>query len=320
VSAVRASGIQKRFLETVALDGVDLALDEGEVRGLLGPNGAGKTTLLRILFGLLTPDAGQVELFGQVLDTAVTGALDGVAGFVEDPSFYPYLSGRVNLELLAELDGGSETGRIDTVLELVGLARRAKDRVGGYSTGMKQRLGIAASLLRSPRLLLLDEPTAGLDPGGVREVASLVRELAADGVTILLSSHQIVEVEDICHTFTVLRRGRVVWDGTAEQLRAQAPASAYRMASSDDELALSVAKRHPGVDALQADTGGLELSVRDGALDGYVLALGSAGVAVRLLELLSSPVESMFFILTGDEGPPVAASREESTPEQAVDA
>ena len=321
MSAVRASGIQKRFLETVALDGVDLAIDEGEVRGLLGPNGAGKTTLLRILFGLVAPDAGEVELFGTPLDTAVPGALDGVAGFVEDPSFYPYLSGRVNLELLAELDGSRETDRIDTVLELVGLGRRGQDRVGGYSTGMKQRLGIAAALLRSPRLLLLDEPTAGLDPGGVREVASLVRELSADGVTILLSSHQIVEVEDICHTFTVLRRGSVVWDGTAEELRAQAPASAYRMVSSDDELALSVAKRHPGVDALAADIGGLELSVREGMLDGYVLALGSAGVAVRLLELLSSPVESMFFILTGEQGgQPVTQSREESRPEQAVDA
>jgi ABC-2 type transport system ATP-binding protein len=204
------------------------------------------------------------------------------------------------------------------VLELVGLARRAKDRVGGYSTGMKQRLGIAAALLRSPRLLLLDEPTAGLDPGGVREVASLVRELSADGVTILLSSHQIVEVEDVCHAFTVLRRGSVVWDGTAEQLRAQAPASAYRMASSDDERALSVAKNHPGVDALVADTGGLELSVREGVLDGYVLALGSAGVAVRRLELLSSPVESMFFTLTGEHGQPVAESPDESRTEPAV--
>jgi ABC-2 type transport system ATP-binding protein len=192
------------------------------------------------------------------------------------------------------------------VLELVGLARRAKDRVAGYSTGMKQRLGIAAALLRAPRLLLLDEPTAGLDPGGVREVASLVRELSAEGVTILLCSHQIVEVEDICHTFTVLRRGQVVWDGTADLLRAQAPASAYRMATSDDELARSVAKRQPGIHALVSETGSLELNVQKGSLDAYVLGLGTAGVAVRRLELLASPVESMFFALTAEPDPPSA--------------
>lgn len=316
--AVRASGIHKRFAHTVALEGVDLVIDEGEVRGLLGPNGAGKTTLLRILFGLITPDAGSVELFGRTLDIATAGALDGVAGFVEDPSFYPYLSGRVNLELLAELDGGRDSGRIDTVLELVGLARRAGDRVAGYSTGMKQRLGIASALLRSPQLLLLDEPTAGLDPGGVREVASLVRELSGDGVTILLSSHQIVEVEEICHSFTVLRQGNVVWDGTAEQLRTQAPASAYRMRTGNDEAALEVAARHPGVRAIVSDAGGLELSVKEGALDSFVLSLGSAGVAVRRLELLASPVESMFFMLTDERALPPTEEEAVTPAEQAM--
>ncbi len=300
MTAVRASGVGKRFQETTALDSVDLAIDEGEVRGLLGPNGAGKTTLLRILFGLIRPDSGTVELFDRPLDISVEGALDGVAGFVEDPSFYPYLPGRVNLELLTELDGSADAGRIDEVLEQVGLTGRGKDRVAGYSTGMKQRLGIAAALLRSPRLLLLDEPTAGLDPGGVREVASLVRQLSSDGVTILLSSHQIIEVEDICHTFTVLRRGNVVWDGTAQRLRAEAPASAYRMSTSDDERAMKLAESHQGVSALAPEGADLELSVKEGALDGYVVALGAAGVAVRRLELLASPVETMFFALTSE--------------------
>ena len=138
----------------------------------------------------------------------------------------------------------------------------------------EQRLGIAAALPPAPRLLLLDEPTAGLDPGGAREVASLVRQLCSDGVTILLSSHQIVEVEDVCHSFTVISRGNVVWDGTADALRAQAPASAYRMSTSNDELALTVAARHPGVAALSSEHGGLELSVKEGTLDSYVLALG----------------------------------------------
>jgi ABC-2 type transport system ATP-binding protein len=305
VAALRASGIVKRFEEICALDGVDLVVEEGQVRGLLGPNGAGKTTLLRILFGLVWPDAGGVELFGRSLRRFESGALEGVAGFVEDPSFYPYLPGRVNLELLAELDGRGAQARIEELLARVGLAGRGDDRVNGYSTGMKQRLGIAASLLRAPRLLLLDEPTAGLDPAGVRDMGALVRGLAADGVSILLSSHQIDEVEGICDSFTVLRRGRVVWDGTAEEMRAQAPASAYRVQTSDDARALEVAERHAGVRAVGSERGGLALSVADQSLDSYVLALGSAGVAVRRLELLASPVESMFFALTSDsEGAP----------------
>jgi ABC-2 type transport system ATP-binding protein len=302
VAALRASGIVKRFEETCALDAVDLAVQQGQVRGLLGPNGAGKTTLLRILFGLVRPDAGAVELFGRSLGDYESGALEGVAGFVEDPSFYPYLSGRVNLELLAELDGWSSAARIENLLERVGLAGRGDDRVSGYSTGMKQRLGIAASLLRAPRLLLLDEPTAGLDPAGVRDVGALVRELAERGVSILLSSHQIDEVEGICDSFTVLRRGRVVWDGTAEEMRAQAPASAYRLETSDNALALEVAERHTGARAAPSRRGGLALSVDHDSLDSYVLALGAAGVAVRRLELLASPVESMFFALTSDDG------------------
>jgi ABC-2 type transport system ATP-binding protein len=228
-----------------------------------------------------------------------------VAGFVEDPSFYPYLSGRVNLELLAELDGRAMTAKVDDALTRVGLGGRGEDRVNGYSTGMKQRLGIAASLLREPRLLLLDEPSAGLDPEGARDMGALLRELADDGVTILLSSHQILEVEEVCDSFTILRKGRVVWDGTSEQLRAQAPASAYQMQTSDDARAVELAEQQDGVRAASSRRGGVALAIDRGALDPYVLALGSAGVAVRRLELLVSPVESMFFALTSDsERPP----------------
>jgi ABC-2 type transport system ATP-binding protein len=304
VAAVRARGITKRFQTTVALDGVDLAVSEGEVRGLLGPNGAGKTTLLRILFGLVRPDAGSVELFGSLRRDSEHPQLDGVAGFVEDPSFYPYLSGRANLELLARLDGDGGSGRVEEVLERVDLARRAGDRLNGYSTGMRQRLGIAAALLRAPRLLLLDEPTAGLDPAGVREVGELVRRLAGQEVAILVSSHQIAEVEDVCDSFTFLRRGQVVWDGTATELRAQAPASSYGLSTSDDARASELAARHDGVRAEPAGAGGggLTLTAEAGSLDPYVLALGRAGVAVRRLELQVSPLESMFFKLTGESG------------------
>jgi ABC-2 type transport system ATP-binding protein len=300
VAAVRAKDVVKRFETVCALDGVGLEVDQGEVRGLLGPNGAGKTTLLRVLFGLVAPDAGSVELFGRRLHAFEPVALAAVAGFVEEPSFYPYLSGRANLELLAELDGSGAQAPIDEALERVGLGTRGSDRVNGYSTGMRQRLGIAASLLRAPRLLLLDEPTAGLDPTGVREVGALVRELAADGVAILLSSHQIGEVEDVCDSFTVLHGGRAVWDGTAAALRSQAPASAYRLATSDDARALDLADGMADVRVAFSQRGGLAVSVDEGCLDRYVLALGSAGVAVRRLELLVSPLESMFFTLTSD--------------------
>ena len=300
VPAVHASGLVKRFETTRALDGVDLVVEAGEIRGLLGPNGAGKTTFLRVLLGLVRPDAGSVELFGRALQGARPEALDHVGGFVEDASFYPYLSGRVNLELLAELDGGATAARIDEVLETVGLAARGADRVNGYSSGMKQRLGIAACLLRGPRLLLLDEPTSGLDPAGVREMAALVRDLSAQGTAIVLSSHQIGEVEGICDSFTVLRRGKVVWDGTAARLLAAAPAPSYKLATSDDRRALELADGWPEVRAIRAPSGGLEITVAGASLDPFVLALGDARVAVRRLDMVVSPLESMFFALTGE--------------------
>jgi ABC-2 type transport system ATP-binding protein len=316
VAAVRVSGLVKRFEATSALDGVDLEVREGEVRGLLGPNGAGKTTLLRLLFGLVRPDGGSIELLGRARDPLAPLPLDGVAGFVEDPTFYPYLSGRANLELLAELDGARPPRTVDELLEMVGLASRARERVSGYSTGMRQRLGIAAALLRAPRLLLLDEPTSGLDPGGARQVGAMLHELAEQGVAVLVSSHLIGEVEQVCDSFTVLHRGRVVWNGTAEELRAEAPASAYALSTSDDERAFALASAQPGVRAGRSRRGGLALAADERALDPLVIALGRAGIAVRRLELLVSPLESMFFALTGDV--PVTELEPEELAEKAL--
>ena len=299
-AVARARGLTKRYGDRVALDGVDLDLAPGELRGLLGPNGAGKTTLLRTLLHLVTPDAGSVELLGQRLERGRGLPLTGVAGFVEEPAFYPYLTGRANLEVLVELDDG-DPGRIGHVLEQVGLADRAEDRVGGYSTGMRQRLGIAAALLREPRLLLLDEPTSGLDPAGIRAVGALLRELSAGGVAVVLSSHLIGELEALCGSYTVIRAGRVVWDGTAAQLAADAPGAVHLLGTSDDVRALELAHAHPGVDAAPAGDGrGLRLAVGPGALDDYVRAVVLAGLAVRRLELVMSPLERMFFSLTTD--------------------
>ena len=311
VDAVRASGLVKRFGARTAVDGVELTVAPGQVRGLLGPNGAGKTTLLRMLFGLIHPDAGAVWLLGRALDGLGGEALEEVGGFVEEPAFYPYLSGRANLSLLARLDAGPTAAAVQGALERVELDGRGDDRVAGYSTGMRQRLGLAAALLRSPRLLLLDEPTSGLDPAGTRTVASLVRELASEGVAVLLSSHQIGELERVCDSYTVMREGRVVWDGSAGELIAQAPVSAYALATSDDELAVRIAEDQIGVRAGRSRRGELTLSVHEGCLDELVFALGDARVAIRRLETLVSPLETMFFALTSD-----GAALEELEPEE----
>ena len=298
MTAVTASGLTKRYANRTAVAAVDLEVGAGEVTGLLGPNGAGKTTLLRMLLGLIHPDEGKIVLLGTDLARG-RRVLEGVAGFVEEPSFYPYLSGRANLEVLAELDDDDEARtRISRVLEQVDLGGRAGDRVSGYSSGMRQRLGIAAALMRVPRLLLLDEPTSGLDPAGVRFVGELIRSLVAEGVSVLLSSHQIGEIETGCDSFVILSEGRVVWAGTAAELRDQAPPSAYRIVTSDDTRAVVIAGEQADIRTEGHSGEGLVVRADQAALDRLVLSLGRAEVAVRGLELLVSPLASMFFSLT----------------------
>src|SRR3954452_15660623 len=247
VLAVEAAGVSKSFGAVKADDDVSVQVAQGEVYGVLGPNGAGKTTFLRMLFGLIRPDAGTVRLFGRMWEEAGVSVLDGVAGFIESPKFYPYLTGRQNLEGLALLDGGAPPGRMGEVLEIVDLVDRAEHKVGGYSYGMRQRLGVAASLLRDPRLLVLDEPANGLDPAGIRDMRALVRRLASSGLTVLLSSHHMDEVEEICDNVTIMRRGSVAFHGTIAQLRTMAPEPGHRPATSDNERALVLAGRHPAV-------------------------------------------------------------------------
>jgi ABC-2 type transport system ATP-binding protein len=216
-AALTVRGLVKRYGEFTAVDGVDLTVRRGDVYGFLGPNGAGKSTSIRMMLGLIRPTEGRVRLLGR--DRAEWGqrAMDRVAGFVDQPAFYPYLSARDNLRYLARLDGLTDPP-IARVLETVDLTRRQGDRVGTYSTGMRQRLAIAGALLREPELLILDEPTTGLDPGGVREVRDLVRQLHARGITIFLSSHLLSEIEQLCNRAAVVARGRVVAEGTLAEL------------------------------------------------------------------------------------------------------
>jgi len=298
LTAIEARGLVKHFGEVRAIDHLDLRVDEGAIHGLVGPNGAGKTTLLRILFGLVRPDDGAIVVLGRERDATEAEPMREVGGFVEEPRFYPYLTARRNLELMADLDGGGRE-RIDEVLDLVHLEDRADRKVGGFSSGMRQRLGLAASLLRRPRLLLLDEPTVGLDPIGVREMLHLVRMLAAEGVTIVISSHNMTELEGVCDGVTVIADGTAVWHGSMERLRAESPAPAHRIETSDDPRAMQIADADPRVQAVVDPDGWLTVSADQAALDAFVVELGINGVAVRRLELLMTALESMFFSLTG---------------------
>jgi ABC-2 type transport system ATP-binding protein len=302
---IEVRGLTKVYGEIVAVDGVDLTIDRGDVFGYLGPNGAGKTTSLRMMLGLIRPTAGTVRLFGRDPQVSVK-ALEGVAGFVEAPSFYPYFSGRRNLELFAALDGtatGSAT-RIDEVLETVGLRDRAKDRVRGYSHGMRQRLGIAAALLRGPRLLVLDEPTTGLDPAGMRDMRQLVRDLAARGITVLLSSHLLVEVDELCNRVAIVRSGRIAYEGSLADLRHTAGLS-YRVRTTDDQRAREILSRQPEVRAIEADASGLSFKAAgERPVADFSLALAEANVGVLELSPRQATLEELFFRLTEDGASP----------------
>ena len=287
----------KRYSEIVAVDHVDLTVDAGDIFGYLGPNGAGKTTSLRMMLGLIRPTAGRVRLFGRdpLLDGAK--ALRGVAGFVEEPRFYPYLSGRKNLELLADFDDGDSRSRIDEVFEVVDLRDRAKDRVGGYSHGMRQRLGIAAALLRDPKLLLLDEPTTGLDPAGMRDMRDLVRRLANDGITVLLSSHLLGEVEELCNRVAIIRKGRIVYEGSLRELLASA-STGYRLRTTDVERARTVALNQPGITEVRVADGEVRFEADDDAVAALTIVLGQARVGVTALVPETASLEELFLGLT----------------------
>jgi ABC-2 type transport system ATP-binding protein len=301
---VRARGLVKRYKEVLAVDHVDLNVRTGDVYGFLGPNGAGKTTTLRMALGLITPTEGTVELFGRDPLREGARALEGVAGFVEAPRFYPYLTGRKNLELLAALDSGGAGERIDEVLEIVELAPRAAHRVGGYSHGMRQRLGIAAALLRRPRLLILDEPATGLDPAGMRDMRDLIRRLADQGITVLLSSHQLPEVQELCDRVAIVDSGRVVYEGALADLRRQGGAG-YRLRTTDDARALSVLRAQPGVEHVlnsQPSEHGLSFQAQESDVGPLSIALGAAGVGILALTPELATLEDLFFRLTEGDG------------------
>ena len=293
---VAARGLVKRYGEITAVAGVDLTVERGDVFGYLGPNGAGKTTSLRMLLGLIRPTEGSAQLFGRDPLEVGARALDGVAGFVEGPRFYPYLSGRKNLRLLADYDGHGASGRIDEVLAIVELAGRAHDRVRGYSHGMRQRLGLAAALLRRPRLLVLDEPTTGLDPGGMRDMRALVRRLAGEGITVLLSSHLMGEVEALCNRVAILSGGHVRFEGALADLLERSEGR-YRLDATDPAAALAVCRAANGIRAAQPDGAGIVFRADRYAVAALSLELAAAGLGIHAL-VPAGGLEELFFDLT----------------------
>jgi ABC-2 type transport system ATP-binding protein len=295
---VEVRGLVKRYGRLAAVDGVDLTVRRGDVYGYLGPNGAGKTTSLRMMLGLIRPTAGTIKLFGRNPQESVQ-ALAGVAGFVEAPTFYPYLSGRRNLELLAAYDGGDAMQRVDPALATVELSDRAGDRVGGYSHGMRQRLGIAAALLRNPKLLLLDEPATGLDPAGMRDMRLLIRRLSEQGITVLLSSHLLSEVEEVCNRVAIIRAGRIAYEGEIAALKRGAGTS-YRLQTTDDERALAVCRGQPGISEVRREDGEIRFVAEERAVAELSQALVEGGALIRALAPQTLRLEDLFLSLTED--------------------
>ena len=284
--------LTKRYGERRAVDRLDLRVRRGEVYGFLGPNGAGKTTTLRMLLGLVRPTSGTVRVLGG--PPGDRSVLARIGMLVESPAFYPYLSGRDNLRVVARYTGVPAT-QVDEALEAVELTARAGDRFAAYSLGMRQRLGLAAALLKDPELLLLDEPTNGLDPAGMAEMRLLLRRLGSGGRTVLLSSHLLGEVQQVCDRIGVLSRGRLLREGTVAELRGQ---GALLVTARPLEQAHAVARRLLGPDRVAVQDGALRLEAEPDQAARVNRELVTAGVAVSALGWAERTLEDVFLELT----------------------
>ncbi|WP_433256547.1 ABC transporter ATP-binding protein [Streptosporangium sp. CA-135522] len=296
-------GLTKRFRGgQVAVDTLDLAVPRGSVFGFLGPNGSGKTTTIRMLLGLVSPTAGAWELLGTPMPGGMPGVLSRVGALVEGPAFYPYLSGEANLRRYDAADPAADprtaSARIGLALDRVGLAAASRKRYRAYSLGMRQRLVIAAALLGPRELLILDEPTNGLDPQGTREVRALVKEIAAEGTTVFVSSHLLAEVEQMCSHIAVMRTGRLVAQGPITELRA-AEVVRIRVETPDTAEAAAVLAAL-GLAQVRAGDGEVGAELGAEAPERVCAALVSAGVAVRGLAAQRPSLEDMFVGLTGE--------------------
>ena len=300
--AIESSGLTKRFGRQVAVDAVDLAVPRGAVYGFLGPNGSGKTTTIRMLLGLISPSAGSHRILGEPMPDRAAHVLPRVGALVEGPAFHPYLSGRDNLRRLDAADRTAESGtadaRIAAALDRVGLSAAAGKRYRIYSLGMKQRLALAAALLVPRELLVLDEPTNGLDPQGTREVRALVADLAAEGATVLLSTHLLAEVEQVCTHVGVMHRGRLVAQAAIAELRADATPRAHVLTDNAEQAAGVL--RSLGLTDVAATAAEATGQLTGIAPEKVVAALVHDGIGVRRFAVESASLEDVFVRLTGE--------------------
>jgi ABC-2 type transport system ATP-binding protein len=301
---VRASGLTKHFGSRQVLHGIDLTVRPGEVYGFLGPNGAGKTTTLRILLGLVRPTGGEVRVLGQ--RPGSPAVLSRVGMLIESAAFYPYLSGRDNLRTLARYCSLPDS-RADEVLEFVGLTADGRARFAGYSLGMKQRLGLAGALLKDPQLLILDEPTNGLDPAGIAEMRGSLRRLSEAGHTILLSSHLLGEVQQVCDRVGMIVGGRIVREGTVDELRG---GQTLAITARPLQQAREVAERILGADRVTVHGDELSLHAEPGDAAMVNRELVTAGVDVFALGWQERSLEDVFFEVTQEPALEPAADRE----------
>ncbi len=299
--AIVARGLTKRFGERTAIDHVNLDVPAGCAFGFLGPNGAGKTTMIRMLLGLTRSTSGRASLFGHPVPDERAAALARVGAIVEEPRFHSHLSGRENLEIIAAVRGAEAWTRIEPSLERVGLADRAHEKVRGYSLGMRQRLGVARCLLADPRLLILDEPTNGLDPHGIQELRGMIRSFVEDeGRTVFLSSHLLDEVEKICDHVAIVERGRVIVQGRIDELTGRATRQELILGVDDPGLAALTLEADPRVGAVSARDGALRVELV-GGIEGAAeinAALVRAGVGVLRLEPVHHSLEERFLQIT----------------------
>ena len=309
--AVATQGLKKSYGHTAALVGLDLAVPPGVVYGFLGPNGAGKTTTIRCLLGLIHPDAGTMTLLGRPYTARDRPRLFDVGALIESPSFYPYLSGRDNLKVIAATGAAPAKGRVDEVLEVMGLTERAGDHIDGYSLGMRQRLGIAAALLNDPKLLVLDEPANGLDPAGIHSLRAQLRFLADTGRTILVSSHILPEVQQLADVVGIIDKGKLVHQGSLEELLRASGGVRVRLKPEEVESARATLARIAGPDAVtdsegpggepEEGAGWLAVKIATDRAAEVNRTLAEAGIYASGIETRSD-LESIFLSLTTGDG------------------
>ena len=295
---IETTSLTKHYGSIVAVDGLSMSVPRGHVFGLLGPNGSGKTTTMSMLLGLVRPTAGGFSLFGS--SDGLEEALHRVGAIIESPTFYPYLTGRQNLLYFQGISGRGASQDIDGLLERVGLEGRGDHRFRTYSLGMKQRLGLAYSLLGDPELLFLDEPTNGMDPAGMAEVRDLIRSLGTGGRTVLLSSHLLHEVEQVCDSVAILSKGKLIAQGdVADLLRSQ---DQIRIKTTDNAKAVEVLSALDWIEDVKIEDGEVVVAASGDRAPELSTALGRSEVYVTAISTGQKSLESYFLEVTGDEG------------------